>query len=71
LIAGDDNRTDHLVSGHERIDGQSPSIVEHRKIRVADAAMADLDFHLVRAQRAGIKLERFQWLAFGGRSVGF
>ena len=38
---------------------------------MAYAAVTDVDLHLLRAERAGIELEGFQRLSFGGRGVGF
>jgi hypothetical protein len=37
---------------------------------MTDAAMADLDFDLLGAQRAGIELKRDEGLAWGGDGVG-
>ena len=58
LIARGHDGADHLVTRHERIRRPTPLVVEHGEIRVADAAMADLDLDLLGPERTGIELER-------------
>ena len=52
------HRAGHLVAGNERIVRHAPFVIEHRKIRVADAAVRDLDFHFLRPEFARIESRR-------------
>jgi hypothetical protein len=47
------------MPGHERILGHSPIVIEHREIRVAEAAIADLDLHFFGSKWTGIETEGF------------
>ncbi len=52
--------SNRFMSGNERELRHAPLVVEHGKIGVANSAVRDFDFHLVRAQLAGIKFKRLQ-----------
>jgi hypothetical protein len=47
------------MPGHERIFGHPPIVIQHGKIRMAEAAVADLDFDFLGSERTRIKRERF------------
>jgi hypothetical protein len=59
------------VAGDHRVTGKAPVIVEHREIGVTDAAVGNLDFHLLGFERAGVILVGFERLAFAKRRIGF
>jgi hypothetical protein len=47
------------MPGHEGIRGQTPVVIEHREIRVAEPTVANLDFHFFDSEWTGIKGEGF------------
>jgi len=63
-IAESGDRAGHLMPGHEGVFGLTPIVIEHGEIRVAKAAMADLDFNFFGSEFPGIEAERFK-LTFG------
>ena len=70
LRAGGDDFADHFVAGNEWIGALAPLVVDHRKVGVADAAVAYCDLDLLLAERTGIKFDAFKGRTFGGCSVG-
>ena len=52
------NATDNFVSRHARIRRAVPFVAGDVDIRVADAAIQNLNLHIVRAGRATLKVER-------------
>src|SRR5689334_18904358 len=70
FLAKRDNLTDDLVPGNERELGQTPVIIQHRKVRVTDAATRNLNFDFLGPEVTGIEAKWLQ-LTFGsGSSVG-
>jgi hypothetical protein len=53
------HRACHFMPGHERIFGHPPIVIQHGKIRMAEAAVSDLDFDFLGSERTRIKRERF------------
>jgi hypothetical protein len=51
------NGADHLVTRHEGKLGDTPFIVEHAQVAVADAAVFDLDVDIVVAHGPRVVLE--------------
>ena len=47
------------MPGHERILGHTPIVIEHVEVRVAEAAVADLDFDFFGSEWTGIEREGF------------
>jgi len=48
---------DDLVTGHQWIAANTPLVLEHAEIAVADAAVLHVDLDLMRCQRPGVVLE--------------
>lgn len=65
------NGADDLVTGYERKLGNPLRIVEHAQIAVADAAVFDFDFDLLRSYRAWIIFKGFQFTTGFKCGVGF
>jgi hypothetical protein len=63
-IAESGDRAGHLMPGHEGVFGHPPIVIEHGEIRVAKAAIADLDFNFFGSEFPGIEAKRFK-LTFG------
>ena len=61
-----------LVAGHHREDGAAPLVAGLVDVGVADAAVEDVDLHVVRAHLAAVELERRQrgGLGEGGVAPG-
>ncbi len=59
LLSQCGHRAGHLMPGHERIFGHMPIVIEHGEIRVADAAVANLDFDFFGSEWTGIESEGF------------
>jgi hypothetical protein len=47
------------MPGHEGIFGHAPIVIEHGQIRVANAAVTDLDFDFFWSEWTGIESEGF------------
>src|SRR5688572_30797242 len=58
-----DHASDRFMSGHEGVRSETPFVVEHRQVGMADAAVFDLDLDLLGAERTGIELEWLQLAA--------
>lgn len=61
---------DDLMSGHERVLANSPIVINQVNVAMANAAVGDFDFHLVRAERGGIICVRLKLLLRLKRGVG-
>ena len=73
LVAGDrgahlGHAADDLVAGHDRIGGPAPVVAGHVQVRVADAAVENLQRDVVRAQGPAFEIKARQWRGrmFGG-----
>ena len=55
-----DHRSDRFMSRNERELRHAPLVVEHGKIGMANSAVRNFDFHLLRAQFAGVKFKGLQ-----------
>ena len=64
------DRAFHFVPTDKGIAGQSPVIVRHAQIAVADPAMTHLDFNLIGLDRSQFILEGFEGLVGSLRGVG-
>ena len=60
LLSQCGHRACHLMPGHEGILGHTPVVIEHREIRVAESAVANLDFHFFGSEWTRIESEGFQ-----------
>src|ERR1700722_3256372 len=58
-VAESGDRTGHLMPGHKGIVGHTPIVIEHGEIRVAKAAMGDLDLDFFGSEWTGIESEGF------------
>jgi hypothetical protein len=52
-------RNSHLMPGHEGKFGHTPIVIEHREIRMANAAVRDFDFEFFGSEWTGIETEGF------------
>src|ERR1700757_390776 len=64
-----DNGTDDFMAGNKGVLGQTPLVVEHRKVGVADATVRNRNFNFLGSQFTRIEAERFQWRLSGCRCV--
>ncbi len=65
------HRADRFVARDKWETGHAPFIIEHREIRVADAAVGNVDFDVVAAEFAGIEGIGLERGACGGGGIGF
>ncbi len=63
LWAHANNTADHLVTGDKRVVADTPFVIDHRLVGMADAAILHGDFYLIASQWAGIIAIAFQWSA--------
>ena len=61
---------DDLVARHHRVTRATPVVADLVQVRVADAAVQDVDGHVVGAQRAAVDRQRLQGRAGGKGGVG-
>lgn len=66
VAAGLDHTAHYFVTGHKRVTGEPPFVVQHRHVGVTDTAVDDLDFNLFVTQRTWIVREGLK-LTFGCR----
>ncbi len=71
VTADGGNRADDFVPGDEGEIGPAKFVLDHGQVGMANAAMGDLNFHLVVGQGAEIVFHQFQLRAFGGSGVSF
>src|SRR5208282_5564835 len=69
MLTGSDDRADRFVSADQRVRRETPFVVEHRQIGVANAARRDGDIDLLGAERPAVICKRLKRFAGGERSV--
>lgn len=71
-VAGADNAPDNFMARHQRELADAPLVTRHMQVRMADAAVVNVDQHVARLYIAAGKFERFQRgvSCFGSESRG-